>query len=171
MLAFYSLYSILPHDFSLRNAGNWAKVQETIAAAHRVFAPPAILGEILKNDGAIYNNGHTIYFALAAGKPAFFAPENPEETVDQVWKRYTDSIYSTIAAQEFDLVILDQWTLIPDPSPGLYENMDGLSWLKKYYRRREVIPISLANRPGGGNYALQIWEPIPNSSHLDIGKP
>jgi hypothetical protein len=169
--AFYNSYSSLPQDFSLETEHNWEKLERMISTADHVYASPIVIGLVLKSGGEIFNDGHTNYFSGVPGQQSFPLHENPEETVEQVWEKHVNRIFSMIAAQEFDLIILDQWIPVPNHRPDSNVKIDGTSMLQQYYRRREVIPISLANRPGAGKYAMQIWEPLPNPSHLGTKEP
>ena len=154
---------MLSHDFSIKKIENWEKLEKIVSEARSVYTPPSLLGSVLESDSQVYINGHTTYFVFAKGKPDFFRKSNPEETVGHLWDQYIVKIYSKIAAQEFDVVILDQWTTIPGPPPDFSNNLAGKFWLKKHYRLREKLPIFLANRPGGGRYAIEIWEPRPRT--------
>jgi len=170
LVAFYASYTILSHDFTVRKPESWQRLEQTIAAAEKVYGTPLILGKILEKGGEIYQNGHTVYFLFASGKPAWMVRKNPEATVRRLWEKHIEKIYSMIEAQEFDLVILDKWTEIPRPLPGTHDDRDGTELLQRYYRLRETIPVHLAHRRGGGMFQVQIWEPIPKSSSGNISE-
>ena len=156
MVAFYNNYTMLSHDFSVDEKG-WARLQQEIASGKVIYGSTLTLVEIVTNGGEVYQNGHTPYTRFAMWKPAYLKRDNPEERAEGVWETYVARICAMIEAQEFDLIILDERTKLPkslsDPQ------LNGLAYLKKYYRRREVIPLSLANRHGGGKLNMQIWEP------------
>ena len=156
IFAFYNNYTMLSHDFSVDDKG-WARLQQEIASGKVIYGSTLTLVEILKNGGEVYQNGHTPYTRFAMWKPAYLKGDNPDETAEGVWEAYVAKICAMIAAQEFDLIILDERTKLPkslsDPQ------LNGVAYLNKYYRRREVIPLSLANRHGGGKLNMQIWEP------------
>jgi hypothetical protein len=157
MMAFYSSYFSLPHDYSM-DGQNWRKLQQVTSSGNSIYASTIVLGEIIKNGGEVYQNAHTPYTMYAAGKPAFMEKSDPEETAIKVWGSYVNRIHSMIESQKFDLIMLDQWTVIPS-DPFASNSVNGSELLEMYYQRKENIPISLANRPGGGKYTIVIWEP------------
>jgi len=170
LVAFYASYTILSHDFTVRKPESWQRLEQTIAAAEKVYGTPLILGKILEKGGEIYQNGHTVYFLFASGKPAWMVRKNPEATVRRLWEKHIEKIYSMIEAQEFDVIVLDTYTEIPPPLPGTHDDRDGTELLQRYYRLRETIPVHLAHRRGGGMFQVQIWEPIPKSSSGNISE-
>ncbi len=71
--AFYISYSSLPQDFSQKMQHNWKKLETIISTADHVYASPILIGEVLKNGGEIYNNGHTNYFVGGAREGIIFS--------------------------------------------------------------------------------------------------
>jgi hypothetical protein len=145
-----------------------------------------LVTEILHNGGQIYQTNHTPYFAFAQLKPSFFVKENSEETVARVWERYVELINRKIENQEFDLIILDQWAHLPLPMTNLDRTIAGKEFLvglmreafindaarlKNYYYRSEVFTLSMDNRPGGGEFVMQIWKPRRSAAQLDAQEP
>lgn len=159
IVTFYNTYAVLQHDFSI-NDENWQKMRSEMSAADTIFASPVVLAEIVQSGKDVFENGHTRYVVMAANKPKIFEQEDPGATPAAIWDNYISRIQQKLKAQEFDLVLLDQWMNIPNSIlPG--ENSNDL--LNKYYYRSEVITLSLAKRPGGGNYLIQVWKPLHNS--------
>jgi hypothetical protein len=185
ILAFYNSYAMLSHDFSV-DEKNWHKLSQRISKAKNIYGSPIVLMEILANGGQIYQNGQTVYFPFAKDKPAFFEKPNPDESVDAIWGKYVNLINTKVENQEFDLIVLDAWTHLPIPIADLYSTMNDknpvetlimnqivndTARLKDRYRLSEVINISLANRPGGGKYAMNVWEPIRKPGQSNITEP
>ena len=184
-MAFYSNYAMLSQDFSV-DEKNWNRLRHLVSEAKEVYAPTALVFEIIRNGGEVYQNGHTSYFPFAQSKPIFFAKENPENSIDEIWKNYVHVINQKINDQEFDLIILDQWTQLPaafsmpDPSSFNPEQLQSAmitqslmahSQLKNNYRRSEVISLSLTSRPGGGVLRMSIWEPLRDAERSEVSKP
>jgi hypothetical protein len=159
IIAFYKTYAVLQHNFSI-NSENWQKIRAEIASAEDIFASPVLLAEIMKSGKAFYENGHTRYVVLADNKPGFLAQESADETPGALWTKHVGHIRQKLKAQEFDLILLDQWMAMPEDVAG-GESTNAL--LKNYYYRSGMIVLSLAERPGGGNYRIQVWKPLHDS--------
>ena len=149
-----------------------------VSEAKDIYASTALITEIMRSGGEIYQNSHTNYFAFAEFKPTHFVKKNPEESITKIWDTYINFINQKVKNQEFDLIILDQWTHLPIPfsmpsssvnetalikSTMRLQSLNDAAQLKNHYQRREVIALSLANRPGGGILRMSVWEPIPDS--------
>lgn len=158
IVAFYNTYTVLQRDFSI-NEENWQKIGLEMSAADDIFASPVVLADIVQSGKEVYENGHTRYVVMAANKPKIFTQARPDETPAGIWAKYVNRIRQKLRAQEFDLILLDQWMNIPD---GFVSGESSSALLKKYYYRSEVITLSLAKRPGGGNYLIQVWKPLHN---------
>lgn len=167
---FYTHYAMLPHDFSVGEK-NWQRLRQVMSGADDIFASTLVLEDVIESGGDTYLNGHTRYFVLAENKPTWLVREDPEKTVTRIWQGHINRIYAKIEAQEFDLIILDQWLFLPVASPSSSTRVDTKALLKKYYQRSEMIKVPLANRLGGGNYAVEVWEPIPESPDIDSPTP
>lgn len=185
IMAFYSSYAMLSRDFSV-DEKNWNRLRHLLSEAKEVYAPTALVFEIMQNGGEVYQNGHTSYFPFAQSKPIFFAKENPEDSIAEIWKNYVRVINQKVSDQEFDLIILDQWTQLPaafsmpDPSSFNIEILQSAmitqsllanSQLKNNYRRSEVINLSLTSRPGGGVLRMSVWEPLRDAEISEVPKP
>lgn len=156
--AFYTTYAILPRDFSV-DQKNWDRLAQVVSQGARVYASPIVLGELVAGGTPIYYNGSTPYFGMTLDPPAFLQKKDPEKTVGRIWENYNNKIRAMIENQEFDLFVLDNWTVILAESFTASDTLDGKALLEKYYQRTEIINISLAKRPGGGKYAMEVWKP------------
>lgn len=155
--AFYTTYSILARDFSI-DQKNWDRLRQVVSEGTTIYASPIVLSEIIESGAPVYYDGSTSYFQVAILGPSFLQKKDPENTVSQIWKKYTDKIHSMIEHQDFDVIVLEKWTQIPEHYlPGTV-SADGRALLEKYYERTEVIKVWLAKRPGGGKYALDVWK-------------
>lgn len=156
----YNAYAMQSHDLSIDKEANWRKLEALVASADTIYGSNIVLNEILKNNLEIVQNGHTPYFVFAELKPAFFRHANPDQTVTAIWSRYVDTLHERIRTQDFDVIILDQWTTIPDTRHTVEPNVNGVELMKQHYRLSERFPVSAAKRPGGGIFAMKIWVPI-----------
>lgn len=165
LLAFYTHYNLLSHDFSVEDEENWATLESIVATGDSIYATSIVLEQILQQGGEVYNNGHTPYFQVAKNKPALLVRRDYEKTTDALWQAWTTDIHDRLANQHFDLVVIDPWTPVPDLITADGTRITGAAALKSSYRKRMTLSISLANRPGGGKYAVSIWEPRPKRRH------
>lgn len=154
--SFYKTHSVLQHNFSI-NTSSWQKIREEMTKANDIFASPILLAEIMQSGKAFYENGHTRYVVLAEGKPQFLKQTRADETPGALWAKHVSLIRHKLKTQEFDLILLDHWMAMPEDIAG-GESTNDL--LKRYYYLSEEIDLSLAKRPGGGNYRLQAWKPL-----------
>ena len=160
IVAFYSSYTMLSHNYSV-DEKNWARLQQEISSGKEIYGSTLTLVQILKDGGQVYQNGHTPYTRFAIWKPPFLKRDNPQERAEAVWGNYVATIYAKIESKEFDLVILDERTKLPKAQSISNAHLNGVAFLTQYYRIREVIPLHLAKRHGGGKLNIEIWEPIP----------
>lgn len=162
LIAFYTHYQALSHDFGVRNLDQWQKLEQAVSEAETIYSTPVALELIANKNGEVFNNGHTLYFKLAGRKPALLVRDDPTQRADHLWRQWVSGIHDKVRTRAFDAIIIDAWTPLPDLDLGTDRAVKGSSLLRKYYRPRETLDISLANRPGGGNYKVQIWEPRLN---------
>jgi hypothetical protein len=160
--AFYSSYSILSHDFST-NKKNWEKINAMISGADKIYGSTVVLPELINRGLEVYENGHTRYFPLAEQKPTFFAHTNPDEDITHIWDDHVRRIHEMVERREFDLILLDQWMLMPEPSPNSHLTLDVQQALEEHYYLSESIILLLAKRPGGGGYNIRVWRPKPDA--------
>lgn len=153
---FYKTYMILQHDYSINEDG-WRKIRQEMSAADDIYSSSILLSEIMHSGKAVYENGHTRYFLMAHFKPSFFAQSHPDQTPGAIWTRHVERIREKMKAQEFDLILLDNWMVMPEDLTGGSTSTD---LLQKYYYRSATINLSLAKRPGGGGYSIHVWKPI-----------
>jgi hypothetical protein len=152
----YYSYNILPKNFTF-DTEKWSQLEYIMSENNEIYGSPIILGSILNDNKTIYQNGHTIYFSFANGKPKLLKKANDQATVKTIWEKYIAQLYKNIETQKFDLIILDRWTRIPNPPLGSDISIKGIDHLKQYYEKSEKISLSLIDRPGGGVYKLNIW--------------
>ena len=121
----------------------------------------------MEKGSPVYQNGHTRYFVFGKDVPLPLVKQDPKDAVSEVWERHVDLIQTKIRNQEFDLLLIDNWMPLPT---SLHDSAatDTEKLLKSYYHRTANINLPLANRPGGGNFSVQIWKPIPET--LEAGK-
>ena len=174
---FCNSYATLTHDFSF-DEDKWNRLRGLVLESEKTYAPALLATEILGSDGEIYQNSHTPYFAFAQVKPVIFAKDDPDNTIAAVWEAYVENINGKIERQEFDLIILDQWTHLPVAMANLRNSISNKTFLmshlknsslndaarlKNHYRKAEVIALPMDKRPGGGQLVFQIWKPIRDS--------
>lgn len=159
LFACYNSYALLSHDHSVKQEQNWNKIRKELASAQSVYSTSMFLDEIMRNGGEIYNNGHTTYFSVAQNKPAFLKRSKTSEGVEALWRNHVERIHLGISQQKFDLVVLDTWTRLPNTPSGSDPMVDGMALLKKHYTKRQGLAVRLADRPGGGDFTVHIWEP------------
>lgn len=158
LYSLYISYSMLPGDFSHDTQG-WDRLKSALAGKTRVYASPVALPLLVENGSQIYNNGHTGYAYYGRFKPMLFRKAQPEETNAALWEAHVKRIHNGIAQKEFEMIVLDEWSRLPEMSPGDILVNNDAKILKGYYELTGTIQISLANRPGGGRYTMKIWEP------------
>ncbi|MGI9295248.1 MAG: ArnT family glycosyltransferase [Pseudomonadales bacterium] len=162
LVVFYQTYAILPKDFSTTEA-NWAKVNGLINSHDNILASQIFLMTLLENNKKVYQDGHTFYFPLAKDKPRLFIKDRPEDRVEAIWAQYITDIYRKIEAKQFDLILVSPWDFngIFGTNPPPYADVDGASYLKRFYQLDDKFPISMTNRYGGGTWGIQAWRPKP----------
>ncbi|MFK7977380.1 MAG: hypothetical protein AB8C02_14690 [Halioglobus sp.] len=159
LIAFATHYSVLSHDFSVQEEDNWTEIKDRIGQADSIYATTFALEHLVQQGADIHNNGHTNYFQIAKYKPSFLKRTAAGESVEELWQLWSQDIHSRISAQTFDLVVIDTWTPLPNLHLEDNSKANGNELLAKYYKKIKQIKIKLANRPGGGSYSVQIWEP------------
>jgi len=159
---FWSSYSLLSHDFST-NTREWERIHRIMSSADKIYASTLVLPEISRTGKETFQNGHTRYFQYAEEKPRFFSHENAAEDTTQLWTDYSQHILGMIEARKFDLILLDQWMPLPEPSPRSNLKVDSKAVLREHYYHSEDITLNLAKRPGGGSYRIAVWKPKPES--------
>ena len=158
VLALYNSYSMLPKDFSVKE-DSWRRIRKEISEANDVYASTLVLKEIMQKGAPVYLSGSTRYFILGNNKPSFLVKTNKEHTVPEVWERYVNFIQDKLRKKEFDLLLIDNWLLLPNSILG--SEPDTLTVLKRHYKRTDTIILPLVKRPGGGKYRIRVWKPIP----------
>jgi hypothetical protein len=154
----YNSYFMLPRDFSLDMEG-WDKLNAVFSGKSNIYGSPLVLPQLSRSNEEIYNNGHTAYFGFGQFKPDFLERKRLDLRPIAIWNQHVNRIHENIEEKNFELIVLDIWTAIPDHLPAGSSPVKGVDLLKKYYRRTQKISVQMANRPGGGVYQLQIWEP------------
>lgn len=161
LCAFSTHYNLLSHDFSVKNLNNWNTVKASLANADSAYATPIVLEQFVQQRMEIHNNGHTPYFQAAKNKPERFKRDDKMTNVAVLWDSWVKGVHQDVANRRFDVIVIDTWTDIPDLKVEGGPTLVGNTLLKKHYRLEEALPITLANRPGGGNFGIQIWKPLP----------
>jgi hypothetical protein len=162
LVCFYQVYALLPDDFSTTEE-NWARVEELVSEHENILASQMLVATLLKYQREVEQDGHTFYFPLAENKPTVFAKRRAEDRVGAVWKEYMTSVYKKIETGGYDLIMVTVWDgngIFKNNSPP-FSDMDGMTFLKKYYYLDETVALSMTDRHGGGTYALRIWRPKP----------
>lgn len=154
----YNSYFMLPRDFSFDTEG-WASLDAAFSGKSNVYGSPLVLPQLSRSNDAIYNNGHTVYFGFGQSKPGFLQRKPPDLRPFAIWNKHVERIHENIEEKNFDLIVLDIWTAIPEYLPVGSSPVTGVDLLQKNYQKTGKISVHLANRPGGGGYQLQIWEP------------
>jgi hypothetical protein len=149
---------MLPADFSVKEE-NWQVVRKEIAAADDIYASTLVIKEVMEKGIPVYENGATRYFIFGKDMPPLFVKSEPKYRVEQIWERYVEFIQSKIKNQEFDLLLIDQW--MPLPTSIQDSAIDTKELLQHYYEKTATYTLPLAKRPGGGNYLIETWKPIP----------
>lgn len=159
-LSFYQSWAILHKDFSV-DLQNWQKMDAMIAESKETLATQMLLEILLRHDKAVYQDGHTFYFPLAANKPAWFVKKDPQQRVEAIWDRYMTMLYRKIERQEFDLILLSPWEMrgIFMNNPPPFEAVAGRKFLARHYQLDEKIPLSMTQRHGAGTWTIQVWRP------------
>ena len=158
LFALYNSYFMLSRDFSV-NEASWETVRQEIAGADDIYASTLVLQEVMDRGTPVYQNGHTRYFIFGKDIPLFFVKSEPKNSVEQIWERHVEFIQSKIKNQEFDLLLIDQW--MPLPTLSQDSAVDTKELLQHYYEKTATYTLPLAKRPGGGNYRIETWKPIP----------
>ena len=162
LAVFFQVYAILPKDFST-NLENWRRIDELIAGHDEILASQMLLINLIRHEKKVYQDGHTIYFPLAQGKPTWFVKERSEQRIKSLWERYLTMLYEKVRNKEFDLVIVSPWDFhgifIRNPPPNA--DIGGAEYLQQFYYVDEKIRLSLINRRGAGAHDLhmRIWRP------------
>jgi len=102
-------------------------------------------------------NGQFFYFSRF--KPELFNHSAQGESSTAIWEKHVRKMHRYIKRKKFAFIILDSWTRVPELVPDDPEDNIGLKLLKRHYRVSESITVSMANRPGGGDYKLKVWKP------------
>jgi 4-amino-4-deoxy-L-arabinose transferase-like glycosyltransferase len=162
LVCYYQAWALLPKDFSA-TPENWQRMDQLISSSNKVLSSQMLVATLLKHGKDVEQDGHTFYFPLAADKLPLFIKQDPDLRVANIWRKYVDSLYHSIEAKEYDLIIVTSWDFkgifINNP-PGFSE-LDGPAFLKQYYQMDETLRLSMTDRPGGGSYPLKIWRPKP----------
>ena len=159
----YSLhagYTLLPNDFTVDKKG-WNRLGKVLEGKKQAYASPIALPFLMESGSDIFNNGHTVYFFFSRSKPMFMEKTRAEETSVALWNKHVSRIHENIMEKKFDLIILDPWTRLPEVISGNTPEFTAHQLLKQHYKVSEKFRVSLAKRPGGGNYAVKIWRPRP----------
>ena len=115
--------------------------------------------EMMDNGLELYHNGHTPYFLFARLKPDILRRDNPDESVEGIWHKHVDRLHEKVKKQSFDLILVDEWTGLLNALPDADGQVKGVDLLQQYYEQRKVLPVSAADRPGGGTFHVQVWTP------------
>ena len=162
LAVFFQAYAILPKDFST-TLENWRKIDELIAGHDEILASQMLLMNLIAHKKKVYQDGHTLYFPVARGKPKWFVKEHSEQRVESLWEQYLTMIYEKVKNKEFELVIVSPWDFhgifVRNPPP--YAEIGGIEYLQQFYYVDKKIRLSMTDRYGGGAYDLRIWRPKP----------
>jgi hypothetical protein len=160
LFGFHQQYTFLPRDFSY-DAGNWDRIENLVQEADEVLSTQMLVMMLLSHGKPVYQDGHTFYFPLAAGKPGIFRQRGEHKDVQTVWAAYIEDLYDKVSRREFDLVIVSPWEMrgIFGRHPPPQGDLDGGAFLKSHYYLSETIPLSMTDRQGGGTWDLQVWKP------------
>ena len=160
LFSFYKAYDILPKDFSY-DAESWQKIDRLIAESDEVLATQMLGMILMKNNKAVYQNGHTFYFPLATNKPDWLLKDREEDRVASVWNEYITGLYRKIERKEFDLVLVSSWEMLgifSRNSPP-FEDVSGKDFLSRDDAVDEKIKLSMTDRYGGGTYTILVSAP------------
>ena len=152
----YNSYSLLQTDFSV-NEDSWRIVKKEIAQANDIYASTLVLQEIMAKGAPVYESGATRYFIFGASTLPYLKTD-PDHTTLEIWERYVQLIQGKIKNREFDLLLIDNWMRLPKSLRDT--EVDTQTLLRQNYRKTAIV-LSLPQRPGGGDYNVQIWKPIP----------
>jgi hypothetical protein len=153
----FTSYSMLPANYAVAEEG-WLALRKEVAEADDVFASTLALHEVVKRNLAIYNNGATTYFFLGQTDLPLFRKTKPGESPSELWERHVELIQRKLKNQEFDMVLLDTWLLLPESRT--VKEIDSKTLLSQYYEiSGKPIKIALPTQPDGGNYTVQVWKP------------
>ena len=160
LFSLYKAWAFLPRDFSY-DPSQWQRMESIVGEAHEVLASQMLLMMLLEDGKTIHQDGHTFYFPLAAGKPAWFKGRAGKPDVEEVWSDYIAGLYRRIGDRDFDLIIISPWEMrgIFGRHPPPSGESDGPSYLKRHYYLAETITLSMTDRQGGGSWDLQVWRP------------
>jgi hypothetical protein len=179
LIALYNSYVMLPADFSVKEE-SWRRVKTEIASANEIYASTLVLQYVLEKGAPVYLSGGTRYFVVANDKPSFMKDTHGRDSVPEIWERYVTLIRNKIQNREFDLLLIDNWMPFPasmqDSEIGaetLLESMQNIrkdteKQLTANYKMTAEITLPLVNRPGGGNFQLQIWKPIEDIPQVTV---
>ncbi|NND66279.1 MAG: hypothetical protein HKN19_01715 [Halioglobus sp.] len=157
--AMYHHYAMQSHDFSVKHAENWPKLQKIIDESEHVYASNILLERVLRSGKEIYQNGATTYFVFTFYKPDILKRADYAVSVDGIWERHVKRVHDLIRRREFDAVLVNPWTPLPMMPPGSGYAVNGRELLEQYYEKKRLLPLAAANRPGGGSYPIEIWRP------------
>ncbi len=157
---FYSVYAILPRDFSVP-MGNWNRLDAMVRRSEHVLASPIMLMALLDNGKRVYQDGHTFFFRMAKEKPRILEPADENRRVTAVWDDFIGRLYKDVETRHFDLVLLTSWDLngIFAANPPPHVDAEGVAYFRQFYELRGTLPVSMTKRPGGGTYPMQVWRP------------
>ncbi len=158
MYTMYTSYALLPTDFTYQEKG-WERLEKVMADKAPVYATALALPVLFKSDQEIFNNGFGSFYYFSRFKPELFKRTSPGESSTEIWEKHVDKIHGYIKEKKFALVVLDPWTRIPETVLDDPKDKVGLKLLRRNYKVSESITVSLADRPGGGNYKLNVWIP------------
>ena len=124
-----------------------------------IYATPLALPVLNKSNGEVFNNGLGPFFYFSRFKPAIFNHTAAGESSIEIWEKHVHKIHRYIKEKKFALIVLDPWSRIPEMVPDDARDKVGRKLLRQNYKVSESIAVSMAKRPGGGNYTLKIWTP------------
>lgn len=160
LLSLWSIWNFLPKNFEIDLAG-WDKLEQVIIEEDQILASQAVLMPLVKHGKEVFQNGHTVYFHFASGKPEWLKHENEYDQVEQVWQRYIDTLYKRVEAQEFDIALFHPWDVqgVFRLSPPQSPNESGVEFFHRHYRQHEQLTLDLGGMPGGGIKKIGVWRP------------
>jgi len=157
--AMYHAYEMQSHDFSTKHEKNWSKLQDIIDGSGQVYVSNILVERVLRSGKTIYQNAHTNYFVFTVFKPERFKRKDRAASVDAIWEAHVKRIHGMVRRREFDAILVDGWTQLPMMPPGSDYAVNGMELMERYYEKGRTLPVSAANRPGGGTFAVQVWRP------------
>ena len=160
LVSMYLVYDILPRDFSYK-ADSWVRMEALMAGHDDILATQMLVMSLMKQGKAVYQDGHTFYFPLAAGKPRMFVKDAVEERVTYIWEEYITNLYRRVQRQQFDLILISALEMngifLHNPPP--FSADDGRTFLQRYYEMEQKINLSVTDRPGSETHNIQVWRP------------